>query len=304
MVSIGAMSGPGQQTRPVRALVLGGGGAHGFAQAVYIHAAIELGFRPDLVIGTSVGALNGAWIAMHPDKPQGLIEIWRDLGELKLLRWSPARLAALVARHRAISQNDVVERLIQEHIRELRFADMAVPLAVIATNLTTAAKAVFRDGALAPAIRASTAVPGVYAPVEIDGHLYVDGCLTATVDLATAIDGGATEILAIALGRPREEAAPRTLLGVLRRSLEVMSHATTVAMMEAAPRSAKVQVVRPNLANESAWRLRNTTAAERRFRQEAFLALEPLIDAHGRLTQPPLSIEGAGPDLTEHRRAA
>jgi NTE family protein len=157
---------------------------------------------------------------------------------------------------------------------------------------------------MAPAIRASTAVPGIYKPVEIDGHLYVDGCLTATLDLATAIDNGATEILAIALGQPREEVAPRTLLGVLRRSLEVMSHATTAAMIEAAPRSARLHVVRPELGNESPWRLRNAREAERRFRQEAFHALEPLIDAHGSIAHPARPVRRVRHRPLPGRRAA
>jgi len=68
----------GQSERRL-ALVLGDGGAYGVVQAAYIQAAYEAGFRPSMVVGTSVGALNGAWVAMYPDEPEALVQIWHDL---------------------------------------------------------------------------------------------------------------------------------------------------------------------------------------------------------------------------------
>jgi NTE family protein len=267
---------------PQRALVLGGGGAYGFAQAAYIEVALELGFVPDLIVGTSVGALNGAWVAMHPDDPGHLLEIWHSLGHVKLLRWSPASVARSVTRHSSICENLLVERLIAEHIGAATFADMRVPLAVVATNLTTASKSVFDEGSLAPAIRASTALPGFYEPVAIDGELYVDGCVSATVDIATALQAGCTDVLVIALGQPRGWVTPRSLVGVLRRSIEVMSYASAAAMIEAtAGVSARVRVVRPDLKDESPWEIRTSVVTERRHRQDARVTLAGVLDRRG-----------------------
>src|SRR5512142_271624 len=96
------------------ALVLGGGGALGSAQAAYIKAAHELGFRPRLVVGTSVGALNGAWVATRPDDPDGLIEIWRGLHRLRVLRLNPLKVAARMACLRGgVWTNEVVPALIR-----------------------------------------------------------------------------------------------------------------------------------------------------------------------------------------------
>ncbi|MCX7618954.1 patatin-like phospholipase family protein [Tepidiforma sp.] len=239
------------------ALVLGGGGTLGVVQAAYIQAAFELGFRPDIVIGTSVGALNGAWVAMYPDDPQGLLDVWRGLGRIRVLRWNPLHLAARVTRNpRALRDNDIVRGLIDAHVRDLRFEDARLELAVVATNLTRGRKHLFREGPLAPAIAASTAIPGVFEPVELAGELYVDGCITASVDIASALALGATEVLAIDLTPPAGAAAPpKTALGVLAQSFRILSRATTEAMEAIGRSAAAVQVVRPDLAGLSPWRL-------------------------------------------------
>lgn len=250
-----------------RALVLGGGGTYGVVQAAYLLAAFELGFRPDLVIGTSVGALNGAWVAMYPDDPGGLLDVWRGLGRIRVLRWNPVHLAARIARSpRALRDNDIVRGLIDAHVRDLRFEDARLELAVVATNLTRGRKHLFREGPLAPAIAASTAIPGVFEPVAIDGDLFVDGCITASVDIASALALGATEVLAIDLTPPPGKVPhPRTALGVLAQSFRILTHATTEAMETIAQSTAAVRVIRPNLAGLSPWRLD---------------VAEPLIQAH------------------------
>ena len=182
------------------ALVLGGGGAFGIVQAAYIQAAYEMGFRPGLVVGTSVGALNGAWVALHPDEPEALLEIWQTLHRHRILRGNPLKVALRAARRRrGIFRNDLVSNLLRTHIRSSRFSETKLPLRVVATNLTRGCKHVFNNGLIAPAILASTAIPGFFDPIEIGGELFVDGGIAASVDLATAVEMGASEILAVEL---------------------------------------------------------------------------------------------------------
>ncbi len=247
---------PESQEAGRRALVLGGGGAYGIVQAAYIHAAIEAGFRPDLVIGTSVGSLNGAWVAMHPEDPGGLVAIWRNLGDLRVLDMHPLRLAGrLLRRPVAIGRNDIVGRLIEAHVGETAFEDTEIELAIVATNLSRGRKQVFRSGPIGEAIRASTAIPGVFEPYRLGGDLYVDGCVTASVDLVTAIELGATEVLAIELAPPFAHRPARTALGVLTQSLAVLCHSATDAAEAIAARQAAVRVLRPDLSGLSPWRL-------------------------------------------------
>jgi NTE family protein len=244
------------------ALVLGGGGTFGVIQAAYIHAAIEAGFRPDVVVGTSVGALNGAWVALHPDQPDELLRIWLGLDHLKLVRVNPFRMASkLVRKPLALSQNHVVPQLIETHLGSKTFDDARLPLAIVATNLSRGAKHVFREGSLHDAILASTAIPAVFDPVELDGELFVDGGLSASVDLATAVEMGATEILAIDLTPPPSTVRPKTVLGVLKQSFGILAHATTDAMEACVGRQIPVRVVRPDLSRQSPWELDDSAGA-------------------------------------------
>lgn len=244
------------------ALVLGGGGAYGVVQAAYVHAAFEAGFRPSIIVGTSVGSLNGAWLALHPERPADLLRVWLGMDRLRLVDLNPWRLATrMVRRPLGLVPNDIVPRLIREHLSGLSFSDAKLTLGVIATNLTRGEKRVFSDGDLGTAIMASTAIPGVFEPVQIDGDLYVDGCLTASVDLATALTMGATEILAIDLTPPPSLARPRTIYGVLRQSLGIMSHATTQAMEACVSHSMPVRVIRPDLSKSSPWQLDDSAGA-------------------------------------------
>lgn len=271
---------PSQPVGP--ALVLGGGGAYGVVQAAYVHAAIEAGFRPSLVVGTSVGALNGAWVALRPDDATELLSIWRGLDRLRLLQVNPLRLASKIARRPlGLCDNNLVPRLIREHVAPRRFEDLKLPLAVVATNLTRSRKHVFRTGDLGQAILASTAIPGIYDPIEIDGELFVDGGLSASVDLVSALEMGATEILAVDLTPAPPTFRSRTLVGVLRHSLGILARATTDAMEAAIARQVPVSVIRPDLTLHSPWRLDDSASAIARNLELARSSIRDILDADG-----------------------
>ena len=266
------------------ALVLGGGGAYGVIQAAYIHAAAMAGFRPSLVVGTSVGALNGAWFSLHPEDSGNLLRIWLTLDKMRIFRLNPYRLARKIVRGpTGLMDNDIVPALIDEYIGDRQFSDAQLPLGVVATSLSRSCKQVFTQGPLGSAILASTAIPGVYDPIEIDGELFVDGCLTASVDLLTAHEMGATEILAIDLTPPPPTVRAKTLVGVLRQSFGILTHATTDAMESAVSQLVPVTVVRPDLTSHSPWRLDDSAAAIAHNLQLAHRAIQTVIDSDGHL---------------------
>jgi len=271
-----------QETESRPALVLGGGGAYGLIQAAHILAAWEAGFRPSIVIGTSVGSLNGAWLAMHPDRPEDLLRIWLGLDQLRVVKLSPLALATkLIRTPSAIAHNNVVPALLDRHLRGASFETTEIPLAVVSTNLLRGVKHVFHSGSLRQAILASTAIPGVFDPVEIDGELFVDGCLTASVDIATAVAMGATEVLAIDLTPPPASRRPKTAVGVLRQSLAIMSHATTDAMEACVRRQMPVRVIRPDLSRSSPWKLEDSAGAVAHNLRLAREATHGVIDSDG-----------------------
>lgn len=267
------------QHRP--ALVLGGGGALGVIQAAYIAAAFDLGFRPALIVGTSVGSLNGAWTALHPDQPEELLRIWLGLDRLALVKFQPMRLVGKLWRPTSVTTNEVVPRLLRRHLPGAAFERTAIPLAVTATNLSRGNKHVFTEGPLDRAILASTAIPGVFEPVSIGGELFVDGCVTASVDLATAAEMGATEILAIDLTPSPGPAKPRTAAGVLKQSFSILTSATTRAAESCLARQMPVRVVRPDLSHNSPWRLDDSAGSIARNLRLAHEGLHGLIDGDG-----------------------
>jgi NTE family protein len=282
MTATNGDNGAAPAARP--ALVLGGGGTWGVVQAAYVHAAREAGYRPSLVVGTSVGALNATWVALHPDDTEGMLQVWHGLEPIRVFDLHPMRMVRKLARRpMAICTNQIVPRLIADHADGATFEDCEIPLAVVATNLTRSTKQVFQSGPLAPAIMASTAIPGVYDPVEIDGELYVDGGLVASLDLATAVQMGATEILAIDLSPPPPTWRPRTVVGILRQSFGVIVHAHIDAMEACLAHQLPVRILRPDLSNHSPWRLDNTSQAIARNLALARAAVAEALDGHGRV---------------------
>ena len=211
--------------REAPTLVLSGGGAMGALQVGLLRVLIQRGFRPSRIVGTSVGALNGAFLAFYPDEAgiECLTEIWRGLEDERFIRVNPVRMAfRLASRKTALFSNAFLRELIAEHAEEDDFSATQVPLFVTATNLTTGRKHVFSEGPISEAVLASTAIPGVFSPVEIDGQSYIDGGVVANLDLETAVDLGAKEILAIDLSHCFASPEPTNVVGVLTRTVDIV----------------------------------------------------------------------------------
>ena len=197
----------------------------GALQAGILRALIARGLQPSRIVGTSVGALNGAFLAVHPGEEglERLAQTWRALENERYIRANPVRVAyRLASRQRCLFSSDFLRELIAEHTVEDDFAAARVPLHVTATNLATGKKRVFSEGPLSQAVLASAAIPGVFAPIEIDGESYIDGGVVAHLDLDTAVDEGSKEILAIDLSHCFEEPEPRSAIGVISRTVDIV----------------------------------------------------------------------------------
>ncbi len=199
------------------ALVLSGGGALGALQAGFLRTLVRTDFRPSLIIGTSAGALNGAFLAFNPNEDgiEKLIEIWRSLRDRSLFLFNPLRVAyQIMSKQLCLTNSDLLEVLINDHAPQDDFSATKIPLCITTTNLTAGRKEVIHEGQISRALLASTALPGIFCPVEIDGDLHVDGGILANLDLETAIDLGASEILAIDLSRCVDGRRPDSVIGV------------------------------------------------------------------------------------------
>lgn len=183
------------------AFVFSGGGPLGALQVGALRALFEQGIRPDIAVGTSVGALNAAFIAFDPSASgvDRLERLWRGLDEKDLFPGGRFRAswARMLARGNRVFENSGLRRLAMTRIGHARFEDALVPLAIIATDLETGAERVFSSGPIIDPLLASCAMPGVFPPMEIDGRLYTDGGVANNVPIAPAVTMGARTVYVI-----------------------------------------------------------------------------------------------------------
>jgi len=222
----------------------------GALQVGVLRVLVRHGFQPARIVGSSVGALNGAFLAYYPGVSgvERLAEIWRSLEKDRYLNFNPVRLAyRLASRQVALFSNELLRRLIAENTIVDDFATAKVPLYVVATNLNTGRKHVFHTGPVSDAVLASTAIPGVFPPVTIDGQSYMDAGVVANLDLETAVELGAREILAIDLSHCFELSEPSNVLGVITRTVDIVMRERVQRDMERLGRKANITLIQPEI---------------------------------------------------------
>lgn len=185
------------------AFVLSGGAALGATQVGMLLALDEAGIRPDFIVGTSVGAVNGAWIAgrTDPDGLTDLAQLWRGLTRENVF---PARpllgLMGFLGRRRNLVPDTGLRRLLADNLRFGRLEDAAIPLHVIATEVLTGGDVRLSTGKAVDAVLASAAIPAVFPPVHIDGTDYVDGGVLNNTPISHAVALGADVVWVLSTG--------------------------------------------------------------------------------------------------------
>jgi NTE family protein len=170
-------------------------------------ALAESGVQPDLVFGTSIGAINGAMIACDPtvEGARNLVKMWDQLSADDVLGGSLlGRIGELVRTRTSLHSNAALRRLLADNLGTSDFSGTTVPFECVAASIEKAAEHWFSDGDLVDAVVASCALPGVFPPVAIDGEHYLDGGLVNSIPIARAVRQGATEIWVLHVGRIEE----------------------------------------------------------------------------------------------------
>jgi NTE family protein len=231
------------------ALVLGGGGSLGAVEAGFIRRTMELGISFDLMVGTSVGAINAAHVAFHDtDNHDCLERIWLGLARRRLFSRNPFTIAAGVLRSRMSLYSDrLIRSLVAEHLASDRFEDARVPLFITATDICSGEREVFGSGSLTQAILASTAIPGLFPPVRIGGRMYVDGGVTSGGDIAVAVEQGASTVVFIDLRPKSRVECPRNIFEVISRSFELLAEDRAACAVEHRDYPARVIHIQPGL---------------------------------------------------------
>jgi NTE family protein len=185
------------------AFVLGGGGLLGASEIGMLRALFEAGRRPDLVIGTSVGALNGALVAADPTPGclDRLVALWQSMSTNEVFSVGLGRLRD-VARHRThLHPITPLRDLIDRELGHARIEDLAVPFQCCAASIERAAETWFTSGPVSAAVTASCAVPGLFPPVRIGDEHFLDGGIVNSIPVGRAIELGATTVYVLHVGR-------------------------------------------------------------------------------------------------------
>jgi len=193
------------------AFVLGGGGVLGAHEVGMLRALAERGVKPDLVLGTSVGAVNGAFYAADPTLGgvERLTELWRESG------WSERTAGATVRRLTTLARSGThLESLseLRERLTKVlpvsRVEELQLPFQCVAASIERAAEHWFDRGPLADVVLASCAVPGILPPVRIDGEHFIDGGIVNSIPVSRAVALGARRIYVLQVGRLEQPLKP------------------------------------------------------------------------------------------------
>lgn len=229
------------------AFVFGGGGHNGAVEVGMLQALLEHGRQPGLIVGTSVGAMNGAALAADPslEAVSLLRKEWSSIDIERIFGGSIFSGAVKLVRRRThLHSNAALRRFLEDVLPSRRFTDLKIPFQCVAASIERAEEHWFSEGSLIDAILASTAVPGVLPPVEIGGEHFVDGGIVNSIPLSRAIELGAKEIFVFQVGRiehPLE--VPKTPLQVALVAFEIARRHRFARDLASTPEGVTVHVL-------------------------------------------------------------
>ena len=268
------------------AFVLGGGGPLGAYEVGMLQALIERGIAADLVVGTSIGAINGAGIAADPtlEGVAKLRSMWLSLDEQEMFGGGMFATAINAFRSRThLYSIEPLRAMLADRLPE-RFEDLVVEFQCVAASIERAAEHWFSSGPLVEAILASSSVPGLFPPVEIGDEHYIDGGIVNSIPVRRAFDLGASTIYVLQVGRiERKLTVPRLPWEVALVALEVARRHRFFGDMASLPAGVVAHVLPTGVVDPPGQRLRQVdpVLAERRF-QVAYEATSEYLDGAAR----------------------
>jgi len=226
------------------ALVFAGGSTRGAIQIGMLQVLAEHGFVPDRIYGSSVGAINGVGFAADPTRAgvERMTEVWLRLRREDIYPQGRLHGPWLYLQQRdAVYANSGLRSIIEEGFPHERLEDAVVPVEVVATSLTDGGERWFTYGPAIDAVLASSAMPAIFPPVEIDGERYIDGGVVDNVPIQRAIDAGATRIVVLLCSPPvfQPPVSKRPVEGMVN-ALFIAIHARFVRDMAHLPEDVEV----------------------------------------------------------------
>jgi NTE family protein len=218
-----------RKKQPTVAFVLSGGASLGAIQVGMLRALYERGITPDLVVGTSAGALNGAFIASRPQASataDDLARIWRDLRRGQVFPVNPLTglLGFIGARDHLVPESGL-RRLIERHVECRELEALPIPLHVVAVDVVTGQELRLSHGPALDAVLASAAVPGVLKPVSWEDRVLMDGGVANNTPISHAVELGAERIYVLPTGHACAlEHPPHGALAMALHAISLLTH--------------------------------------------------------------------------------
>ncbi|HET8660962.1 MAG TPA: patatin-like phospholipase family protein [Micromonosporaceae bacterium] len=273
--------------RPV-AFVLGGGGVLGAVQVGMLRALLRAGITPDLVVGTSVGAVNGAFVAAdpRPEVTDRLAQLWSSPEARSVYGESITRRVGRFARTGThLHSPEPLRRLLTAELGAGRaFGELAVAFQCCAASIERAAEHWFRSGPVVDAVLASSAVPGLLPPARVDGEHFLDGGIVNSIPVGRAVELGAKTVYVLQVGRiDRPLAAPQRPWEVARVAFEIARRHRFAYDMSTVPDGVAVHVLPTgggSARDDSPLAYRDIAAAARRI-SRAEAATAEYLRRHG-----------------------
>lgn len=239
--------------------VLGGGGYLGAYEVGMLRALLEAGITPDVVLGTSVGAINGAVLAADPTMASvtRLEHLWAGMANSGLFEDSLFTVFGTAVRSRThLYANTALRAALEADLPVKQIEELTVPFQCVAASIERAAERWFTSGPIADAVLASSAVPGLLPPVVIDGEHYLDGGLVDSVPVGRALALGARTVYVLHVGRmERPLRAPRLPWEVAAVAFEIARRHRFARDMADLPDDVRVHVLPTGsiAADNGAW---------------------------------------------------
>jgi len=188
--------------RPKTAFIFAGGGSFGAIHVGMLHSLASHGITADMVVGSSVGALNGAYYAGDPtiEGIQRLDAIWRGLRRNDVFPLTWRTMTRFLYRRDFLVASDALRQLVDRNLTYRNLEDAKIPVHVVATNILSGGTVVLSEGSAAQAVIASAAIPGAFAPVHINDLYLADGAVSSDTPVAVAVERGARRLIILPSG--------------------------------------------------------------------------------------------------------
>jgi NTE family protein len=192
------------------AFVFAGGGSFGAIQVGMLQSLVAHGLTADMVVGSSVGALNGAFYAGDPTVKgiERLAKIWRGLTRQDVFPMSFWTLLIFLWRRDFLISHDGVRKLVDDHIPFGKLEEAPIPIHIVTTDIISGDSIVLSEGSTVEAIVASTSIPGAFSPIRYKNYFLADGAISSNTPVRVAVAKGARRLIVLPTGHACANDAP------------------------------------------------------------------------------------------------